>query len=336
MMIWRAKDRYSNYARGLLSIKMPKETLTDEKKMTAWSRFWIYQKERFPLAAHVPLILAFSFCAASISSRLRAQQWPEERSVLVAFISCLIFFLQLRIADEFKDAEEDARFRPYRPVPRGLVKLKELGILFVLGALLQIGLAFFWDARLIIILLITWGYLAAMSFEFGARKWLKAHPITYLWTHMLIMPLIDLYASAADWIPAGLTFPPDGLIFFLAASLFNGVVIEIGRKIRVVSQEEKGVETYSSLWGCRKAAVVWWIMIVMTALFGCLSAYKAGAFFEVTLPLAIGAAVLGLFVLFFLHRQSERGAKMFEVAAAIWTLLLYLSLGILPGVFSHV
>ena len=38
-----------------------------------------------------------------------------------------VFFLQLRIADEFKDFAEDSRFRPYRPVPRGLVTLTELG-----------------------------------------------------------------------------------------------------------------------------------------------------------------------------------------------------------------
>jgi hypothetical protein len=27
---------------------------------------------------------------------------------------------------------------------------------------------------------------------FCVRDWLKARPITYLWTHMLIMPLVDL------------------------------------------------------------------------------------------------------------------------------------------------
>ena len=62
-------------------------------------------------------------------------------SLVVAFVTCLIFFLQLRIADEFKDFEEDSRYRPYRPVPRGLVTLRELAMLFVLGAALQLILA---------------------------------------------------------------------------------------------------------------------------------------------------------------------------------------------------
>ena len=84
-------------------------------------RWWTYQRERFPLAAHGPLIAAFSFCAVSYSRMLRGETglppWP---ALLTAFVICLLFFLQLRIADEFKDIEEDTRWRPYRAVPRGL------------------------------------------------------------------------------------------------------------------------------------------------------------------------------------------------------------------------
>lgn len=310
--------------------------MINESDRAIWSRLWIYQRERFPLAAHTPLILAFSFCAASFSARLRLQSWPEWQAVAVAFASCLIFFLQLRIADEFKDAEDDARWRPYRAVPRGLVQLKELAYLFGIGALGQLILALSWSLPLAIILLITWTYLAAMSVEFGARRWLKAHPITYLWTHMLIMPLIDLYATASDWSVGANPFPPAGLFFFLAASFFNGIVIEIGRKIRVPSQEEEGVETYSRLWGCKKAGIVWWCCLVATAICGSLAAKEAFAFQPVALVLTALALVLTVFVYIFTRQQSAKQAKMFEAAAALWTLCLYLSLGVLPGVCANV
>lgn len=307
----------------------------DEGNLLVWQRLWRYQRERFPLAAHIPLILAFSFCAVSISSRLRAGEWPLWQSAAVAFLSCLLFFFQLRVADEFKDYAEDSQFRPYRAVPRGLVKLRELGWLFALGAVLQLAAALWWSPKLVILLFVTWCYLAAMSFEFGLRNWLKARPITYLWTHMLIMPLIDLYATSTDWMVSGSLYPPDGLIFFLAASFFNGIVIEIGRKIRTPSQEEEGVETYSSLWGCKKAAVVWWLMILTTAVFGVLTAVFAGAPVQVGALLCIAAACFGAFVFVFLRNQSEKLAKLFETSAALWTICLYLSLGILPGVFAH-
>lgn len=300
------------------------------------SRFYTYQKERFPLKAHVPLILAFSFCAVSFSSRLRVEDWPDLQAIAVAFICSLLFFLQLRIADEFKDFEEDSRWRPYRAVPRGLVTLQELKYLFVGGCLVQLGMAIWWSKWLLVLLLITWMYLTAMSFEFGAREWLKARPITYLWTHMLIMPLIDLFATAADWSLDLVPRPPEGLFFFLMASFFNGIVIEIGRKIRVPVQEEEGVETYSRLWGAEKAGKVWLVSVVLTALCGSLAAMKAQAFIPVAMVLWAGVILLGFFVYSFSKEQTEKKAKLFEMLAGGWTMILYLSLGVLPGVMSYV
>ena len=143
------------------------------------NRWWSYQRERFPLFAHAPLVAAFSFSAVSYSSLLRGNTaWPDLKAVLVAFITALLFFLQLRIADEFKDYDEDARYRPYRPVPRGLVKLRELGMIGCLSALTQLALALWLQPSLVVLLLLTWGYLALMSHEFFARDWLKARPIT--------------------------------------------------------------------------------------------------------------------------------------------------------------
>jgi len=58
-----------------------------------------------------------------------------------AFATVLLFFLQLRIADEFKDYEEDRRCRPHRPVPRGLVSLGELKAVAGAAAVVQAALA---------------------------------------------------------------------------------------------------------------------------------------------------------------------------------------------------
>ncbi len=73
-------------------------------------------------------------------------------------------------------------------------------------------------------------------------------------SHMLILPLVDLYATACDWRVGGRApAPPDGLAWFLVVSYLNGMVIEIGRKTRAPADEEHGVETYSALWGVRGA-----------------------------------------------------------------------------------
>src|SRR5439155_18400113 len=140
-------------------------------------RWIIYQHERFPFLAHTPLIGAFSLSAVSFSSLLRNDtDAPSFDRLLVAFLTSLLFFLQLRIADEFKDFEEDSRYRPYRPVPRGLVKLRELAVVFVLACLIQLGLALWLEPSLFVLLAITWTYLALMSKEFFVAAWIKRRP----------------------------------------------------------------------------------------------------------------------------------------------------------------
>lgn len=291
-------------------------------------RWWIYQKERFPLFQHGPLVAAFSSCAVAYSSMLTttAPAWP---AFVVAFITCLLFFLQLRIADEFKDAEEDARYRPYRAVPRGLVRLRELGWVFVMSCTIQLTMALLYEPWLVVVLVIAWSYLALMSVEFFARDWLKSKPITYLWTHMLIMPIVDFYATACHWLPLDEN-PSRGLGYFLAASFCNGLVIELGRKLRQPAGEEEGVPTYSKLWGLKKAAWVWFACLTATGSFAVLSAQKINFISPV---LAVLAGLL-IWALVHVVRYRTTSAKSFELIAGCWTLALYLSLGIIPLVLQ--
>src|SRR5262249_2483608 len=187
----------------------------------------------------------FSASAVCFSSLVRGHiARPRLASLLVAFVTCLLFFLQLRIADEFKDFEDDSRFRPYRAVPRGLVKLRELAWVGVAAGLIQLAPALALKPALVWLLAIAWTYLALMTREFFVRDWLKSHAVVYMTSHMVIMPIVDLYATACDWMVAGFRTPPPGLIWFLIVSYLNGLVIEIGRKVRVPADEEHGVETY--------------------------------------------------------------------------------------------
>lgn len=298
-------------------------------------RWIIYQHERFPLLAHTPLIGAFSFSAVSFSSLLRNDTTvPPFGALLVAFFTSLLFFLQLRIADEFKDFEEDSRFRPYRPVPRGLVSLRELGAVFAIGAVMQLLLALRLDASLVVLLVITWIYLALMTREFFARDYLKARPITYMWSHMLIVPLIDLYATACDWWVAGLPRPPTGLLWFLAVSFFNGVVIEIGRKIRAPVSEEAGVQTYTVLWGRAVAVQAWLGALTVTGLLAWMAARQIqfSAPVAAILVVLLGAATIVAW--HFVREPTPARARLFEQMSALWTLMMYLSLGAVPIVLK--
>lgn len=304
------------------------------------NRWWIYQRERFPLLSHGLLVAAFSASAVGFSALLRGPDArPSLVAGLVAFATSLASFLQLRIADEFKDAEEDARHRPYRPVPRGLVKLRELAWIGAGLALLQIILCLWLGTRsgglrwqLPALLLVTWTYFTLMSCEFFARDWLKARPVVYLFSHMGIMPLVDWYATGCDWVPAQDAMPA-GLFWFLAASFCNGLVIELGRKIRAPEQEEGGVQTYTVLWGRDRATAAW--LVAMASTFGCaLMAARRIGFVPATATV-LGVLLAGGLVLALVFVRSPRGrlAKGIEAYSGGWTLALYLTLGVAPLIF---
>jgi 4-hydroxybenzoate polyprenyltransferase len=304
--------------------------------MDQWLRRWIvYQRERFPLAAHVPLVAAFSASAVCFSSLLRGHaSLPSPAALVAAFMTSLLFFLQLRIADEFKDFEEDARYRPYRPVPRGLVTLRELAWLGAVAAAVQLAIAVILDASLVPLLIVTWTYLALMTREFFARQWLKAHPIAYMLSHMLILPLIDLYATACDWRVAGLSSPPAGLSWFLAVSFLNGLVVEIGRKTRAAADEEYGVDTYSALWGRNGAVWGWLFAVALTA--G--SAWQASVRIGTTAPTLVLLIVLATLCVVvakrFLRTSRPGSGRWLEAMAGVWTVVMYLGLGAAPLAFA--
>lgn len=299
-------------------------------RLTA-NRWWIYQRERFPVLVHSPVILAFSFSAVSYSALLRGvTSLPNAKSCLVAFASSFLTFLQLRLADEFKDYEEDSRFRPYRPVPRGLVRLRELGWVWAGCMMLQLALALWLAPRLVILLAITWLYLGLMSKEFFVRDWLKARPILYMVSHMAIMPLVDFYATACDWLPQGAMAPPKGLFWFVLVSLFNGMLVEIGRKIRAPKDEETGVETYSFLWGRERAILVWLTMMTATGVTAVIAGLHISFAFPIAVCLAIILLISALLGVIFLQNLEPGRGKSLETMAGIWSLILYISLGVAP------
>ncbi len=297
-------------------------------------RLWTYQAERFPLVRHGALIAAFGASAVCLSALLRGEAArPDVHAVGVAVVVLLLLFLQLRIADEHKDHADDVRFRPERPVPRGLVTLSELRAVAYAAAAAQLALTISLDWRLLGPLFLVWGWMALMTREFFAPAFLKARPILYMVSHMAVMPLIDLYATACDWMPiedkAGAGFGR-ALGAFLLLSLFNGVVIEIARKSWAPEAEREGVETYSRLWGPQAAGLT-----TAAAMFGglVLAAYVhvasgASAYFLAGLLLATAAGMYA--AIDYAGTPTPKASKRLETVSGLFVMANYLLLGVLP------
>ncbi len=287
-------------------------------------RLWTYQRERFPLAAMAPLALLLGAAATLFSALVRGAALPGATGVLAAGASALLVFAQMRVLDECKDAEDDALYRPYRPVPRGLVTLGELRRVLIATAAAQVAIAVAVDARLLWLLAALWGYLALMAVEFFARGWLRPRHFAYLASHVPFGALIALYAAAFEWLPRGAE-PHPALALLAAAALFNTALLEIGRKIRAPGDEEVGVATYSAVLGRGRATLAWLAAFALLLASGTLAARAAGlatAFALLMTPLAVVAV---LFALRYLRRPEA--AKAFEPASGLATLALYLALG---------
>lgn len=303
---------------------------TNINKSSFLKRFYIYQKERFPFLAHGVLISAFTFSAISYSRISQGDEgFIDFKDFLIGVFITLSFFFLVRVFDEFKDKEEDAQYRKYLPVPRGLISLEELKIIGWIVGMTQLFVIAFFQPQMIYLYVIVLIYLCLMGVEFFVPKWLKKRHLLYIISHMLIIPLIDFYASGLHWKLEGSAFHI-GLVWFFLVSYFNGFVLEFGRKLRTPETEEEGITSYTKLYG-EKGGVIAWLGILF-----------------VTFLLAIGASlyanygvisviILGGFFLLcsapgfsFLNNPTVKKTKLIEYASALWTVLMYLSLGAIP------
>lgn len=307
----------------------------EEKDLSIFKRFWIYQSERFPVFSYGLMVLTFAFSAMSYSKILRGDFDFPILTLLIGAMTSFGYFFLLRIFDEFKDADDDAKYRPYRAVPRGLVSFKELKGL----ATIIIGLQCFLNAVFIPKMLWIWGlviiYMFVMAKEFFVRDWLRKHPISYLVSHMMIMPVIDFYTTGLDWNNNS-TNIPNGLIIFLIVTFLNGVVIEIGRKIRAKNAEEIGVETYSYLWGEKGATITWLCVLFTTFIFANVACFYAGFGKMTFIFLVFFLIFCAIPALKFLKTREQKIAAKIETMAGIWTLGMYLSLGGLPMIWHFI
>lgn len=239
----------------------------------------IYTDERFPLVKNSLFIWIFTLSAYIFPAFVFKKEFLNNEvsfgwslrdfiTLTGVFIIVFCFFFQLRIIDEFKDYEEDLKYRAYRPVQRGIVTLGTLRNIGLLTAAVQIFTAFLIDLKILFPLAAVWIYMLLMTKEFFIREWLKRRIVIYALSHVVIMVLIALVPvqgmiinmerKMAGISEASISFSVFQwrLVCFYLICYLNGIILEIGRKTRREDEEEKGVETYSKIWGKKKAAYI--------------------------------------------------------------------------------
>lgn len=298
-------------------------------------RFYIYQNERFPFFQNSLFLAAFAFSAISYSRICRGEEgFIELKAYLVAAFTTITFFFLLRIFDEFKDKEVDAKFRPYLPVPRGLISFRELKIIAIITVLFQLLVNVISYPVMLGWYIIPAGFLFLMSKEFFVSGWLKRHSFFYVTSHMFFFPAIDIYSSGMDWYIDGNGKAPFGLLFFICVSYMNGIVYEFGRKIRVDENEEH--HTYSTMLGPKKAALLLLLFLFLAYIFSLIASNYANYGWIGISVLSVIFFASAIPVILFLQKRTLFRSKWIELASGGWGLFMYLALGGMPMIIKLV
>lgn len=156
--------------------------------MEKWLQFF---KERTPVASY--LLITFG----PVASGYYLTEAPRAHSPLLSFLGFFLFFIVLRMMDEYKDFEKDVLAHPARPLPRGLIPLPEFNKAIGIGVGLMIAFnAFLFfngmkcSATLYALVVV---HLWLMYKEFYMGEWLNNHPILYALTHQLILVTLCLF-----------------------------------------------------------------------------------------------------------------------------------------------
>ena len=330
--------------------------------------FKIYLNERFPLGKNSFFVLIFTlsgyiytellYNSKIIKSILSKEVnrvpllWDKEidkvpiiwYKLFPLFIIIFMFFFQLRITDEFKDYEEDLKYRPYRPVQRGIISLKALGKIGISTVIIQIILAHVINPKLIYFMLLVWIYMFLMTKEFFIKNWLTERILIYALSHVVIMIFITLvivkgtgYILESHFLETLYLSVEKygknifiGLIPLFALNYLNGIVLEIGRKTRRADEEEYGVQTYSKLWGKKKAAVILSLLFAVEyflVILGLSYTYEKYFLFS-GLVLLIILIISIYFMIKFL--KKDLSGKIVESVSGLWIVFSSMGLGLLP------
>lgn len=297
--------------------------------MSLAKALWIYQAERFPLLRTGLLLAVFSAASLCVSAHLGQRPLPALSTFVIVWLIVLMLFFQMRVCDEIKDYEDDLRYRPERPIQRGLVSLGLIKTLGLVCVLVMLALTYIMSPGLVIFLGLVWLWLGLMTVEFFVPQWLKARPFLYLASHMAIMPIIDLFITAAEWLPSG-QGAPNGLWLFIALSCANGCVIEIGRKVWAPENERQGVETYSSLLGPKRSATLWAGFATVAYLLLLGVGHVAGALPVIALLGAVALALVFHAARSFATSSTAKGQKRIDQFSGLWVFACYSLAGFVP------
>ena len=307
--------------------------------MKFFKKWYTYQKERFPVLMYGIYIFSIVFSTYCFTSWLGRNLFfngslmnivsvnnPSEikwSTILIMFIVAFLQFLMVRIIDEFKDYEDDCKFRPYRPVPRGLITLKELKVLFIICIIMQMLITVIFCAKAIPFLILVWVFFAIMSKSFFIKKITEKYILLEVLLDEFLMPILVIYLAIFVNGSIEQLFASKFFFLFLFMTYIISWIVEIARKVRCKEDEEKGVKTYTAVFGIKNATI---LLSTLEIALACIQGIILNKYIISVVCLIFAVILINIG---FITKRNRKFAKLTELSANIYIFLVYFSMGLL-------
>lgn len=311
------------------------EQIEKEKNYNFIQRAFVYQKERFPVLVFSIYIICIAIGVFFITDHFVLEEASKADSnisniinytrnylyLIPMFVVGFLQFLMVRIVDEFKDFEEDSKYRSYRPVPRGLVKLKTLKIIFIFSIITQFIVTLCCGGSLLL-LLVLWCAFLLLSQDFFIKDFLDRHILVGVLFDEILMPILALL-MASFCVNENVLFylvGNTGFIYLIYLTYVISWIVEVARKIRCKKDEEKGVKTYTALFGIPRAILLLGVLELFVYM---LQLELLNRNYEYDC-LTIYLIVMSINILFVIT-ENKFFSKLVELSANLYISFVYLS-----------
>ncbi len=283
-----------------------------------------YLVEMHPLSQRLVMAgLTYMAIAAFAAHSLGLAFSPVSLHTALGIWSVFALMLMLRLMDELKDRNIDARLFPHRALPSGRVHVADIAT--TLAALVTLYVAAnLWAGEALWAALFALAYAMLMFRHFFAMNLLRRSLPLTLATHNPIVPILAIYVlvhSVGEFGVSATQFEWSLVGPFVAMFWAAALAWELSRKIRAPADEDAYV-TYSRLLG----------PVGAVAVAGGVQAISLGIAAHLYFTLALSPAypaIMGLgFVIAawghgrFLHRPSTRTSNLKPYAEAFFVAVL--------------
>lgn len=269
------------------------------------ARWLKYLAERSP-----PLALLLIAGGVSLSGAWMRGAEARASSLVLSAAGLVLFLVVARLMDEVKDHQKDRLAHPQRPLPRGLISLREARR--AVGAGTAAGVAYAGvvavaaGPRAGALYALATAYLWLMYREFFVGAALQKHPVLYGLSHQLVV--FPLYAFAISVAAPEAALGTPGFAYALG-NVGASMTYEIARKLDVNAHPALG--TFAASLGARRAALL--------AVAFCAVAAAGGALLGLARGLVPVAGVVALALAF--YALDPRRSRAVEAMAGLGSLI---------------